>query len=417
MALFSLIVSLIIAGLVAVPLATSHSYKVGATTSLACLAVGVFFCPALGAFFPPVGLTALGLLIACSLLAARSFRPTSRQIALVSVAMVFVGMAGGVLFSLDYVLHLRDLRAAYPLVSVASRLEYEHRPTPNSVPAAVVAVMADAGAKFGPPPQNAPAWKALAIAEEKQTRWGSRLRALEAIHASIVGQFVDAPGFGIARMSYVNEFALKERRKSPGSLRGTNEKYPPTERPDALRGTPLTATRPTDTHSPFEGRLWDIHESGLNDFFSQEDEGLLIDRDHVAGFVSHRFSKEFPPRPTSTPLKWELVRLELASLRRFGRPMVYATNRELPRMDQLEKMPTREPSAFEAAALGSLAEGEEIVYLQRGHCVLAMGALRAQANCTKCHEVRRGALLGAFSYEFLGNATPAGDAPSAKPPI
>jgi hypothetical protein len=38
MALFSLIVSLIIAGLVAVTLATSHSYKFGATTSLACLA-------------------------------------------------------------------------------------------------------------------------------------------------------------------------------------------------------------------------------------------------------------------------------------------------------------------------------------------------------------------------------------------
>ncbi len=197
-------------------------------------------------------------------------------------------------------------------------------------------------------------------------------------------------------MSYFNDFALKERRESPGSLRGTIEKYPPTERRGALRGTPLTATRPTDAHSPFEGRLWDTHESGLNDFFSQEDEGLLIDRDHVAGFVSHRFSKEFPPRPTSTPLKWELVRLELVSLRRFGRPMVYATNRELPRMDQLEKMPTREPSAFESASLDSLAKGEELVYVQQPHNMLALGALRAKQiapSATTSSGERCGSLL------------------------
>jgi hypothetical protein len=64
-------------------------------------------------------------------------------------------------------------------------------------------------------------------------------------------------------------------------------------------------------------------------------------------------------------------------------------------------------NAFEAAALESLAKGEELCYAQHGSRVLALGALRARSECTKCHEVARGALLGAFSYEFLGSAPPA----------
>ena len=91
--------------------------------------------------------------------------------------------------------------------------------------------------------------------------------------------------------------------------------------------------------------------------------------------------------------------------------MVYATNRKLPRMDELSHVPTRELNGFEAGALESLAKGEELAYAPQGKSVLALGALRARDTCTKCHEVDRGALLGAFSYEFLGNATPAGKSP------
>jgi hypothetical protein len=103
--------------------------------------------------------------------------------------------------------------------------------------------------------------------------------------------------------------------------------------------------------------------------------------------------------------------LQLLSLRRFGHPMVYVTNKKLPQMDEIQNIPTRELNAFEAAALESLAKGEELCYEQRGRNVAALGALRARDQCTKCHEIERGALLGAFSYEFLG------DAPLAKSPI
>jgi hypothetical protein len=87
--------------------------------------------------------------------------------------------------------------------------------------------------------------------------------------------------------------------------------------------------------------------------------------------------------------------------------MVYVTNKKLPKMDEIQDIPTRELNAFETAALESLAKGEQICYAQHGCRVLALGALRARNECTKCHEVARGALLGAFSYEFLGPAPPA----------
>jgi hypothetical protein len=317
-------------------------------------------------------------------------------------------------------------------VSVASRLDYESKgnePKPETervgeggharaTLGADVASGSGAAARFGPPPLGSPAWTALNATDDHDRGWARRRRTLEVVHASIVEQFANAPGFGMARMPYMLPFDLQERNEPPVELRGTKDESPSPGHPDPLGGLPLAFARPGTTPSRFE-RLWQVHKSGLRDFFDPDDEGLVRDRDHVAGFVPHRFSQDFPPPPPppSGRLEWELCRLELVSLRRFGRPMVYATNRKLPRMDELSHVPTRELNAFEAGALESLAQGEELAYAQQGKSVLALGALRARDTCTKCHEVERGALLGAFSYEFLGNATPAGDASPAKPPI
>ncbi len=161
-------------------------------------------------------------------------------------------------------------------------------------------------------------------------------------------------------------------------------------------------------------QLREIHEGGRRDFVNQEDTGWIVDRDHVAGFVAHRFSSEFQANQQTN---FELQCLQLVSLRKFGHPMVYVTNKKLPKMDEIQNIPTRELNTFEAAALDSLAKGEELCYQQHGNRVLALGALRARDTCTKCHEVERGALLGAFSYEFLSNATPPDKSPPAKPPI
>ncbi len=157
-----------------------------------------------------------------------------------------------------------------------------------------------------------------------------------------------------------------------------------------------------------ELQLKEIHEVGRRNFVDPEDTGWIVDRDHVAGFVAHRFSSEFY---SNQQTNFELQSLQLVSLRKFGHPMVYVTNKKLPKMDEIQNIPTRELNPFEAAALESLATGEDLCYQQHGRRVFALGALRAREQCTKCHEVERGALLGAFSYEFLGNE------PSAKPPI
>jgi hypothetical protein len=428
MAVFSVILSSIVAGIVAITLFTSQSYKSGRSVSLACLAMGVLICPTVG-LFPPVGVTAFGLAILCGFL-ARGGQPTPRRIAIVSTVGFAVGMAAGALFSLPYVRDLRALRDKYPFVSVASRLDYEtkgNEPTSVSEGLRVEehtraatgdadSTASSAAARFGPPPLGSPAWVALNPIDERRRDWSRRRHALELIHASAVEQFANAPGFGIARMSYLSDYDLMDRRQPPVKLRGTGDQSPSPGQPDPLRDAPLSVARPGTTPSSFE-RLWDIHNGGLRDFFDPEDEGLVLDRDHVAGFVPHRFSQDFPPPPPAGRLKWELCRLELVSLRRFGRPMVYATNGKLPQMDQLPNVPTRELNAFEGGALEALVKGEELAYAQKEKNVLALGALRARDTCTKCHEVQRGALLGAFSYEFLGNATPAGDAPPTKPPI
>jgi hypothetical protein len=422
MAIAALIISSLVALAIALTLSASRRYRAGASAALLCIFVSCMLPVA-------AGLTALSLWLICMGLAMAGRKPTGRAIAIVTLTGVVAGMGSGVLLSLRSVQHLRALRKSYPFVSVASRLDYESKenePKPVTerlgdggrarAPGGDAASRSGAGAQFRPPPLGSPAWTALNAADDHDRGWVSRRRTLEVVHASIVEQFANAPGFGMARMPYMIPFDLKERSEPPVELRGTKDESPSPGHPDPLRGVPLSFARPGTTPSRFE-RLWQVHKSGLRDFFDPDDEGLVLDRDHVAGFVPHRFSQDFPPPPPSGRLLWELCRLELVSLRRFGRPMVSATNRKLPRMDDLSHVPTRELNGFEAGALESLAKGEELAYAQQGKSVLALGAVRARDTCTKCHEVERGALLGAFSYEFLGNATPAHKAPPAKPPI
>jgi hypothetical protein len=420
MAIAAIIFSTLVALALALTLRVSHSYRTGTSAAFLCLFVSCML-PV------PAALTALSLALICLGLATARRKPTGRAIAVVTLTGVVVGLGSGVLLSLRHVQHLRDLRKNYPFVSLASRLDYESKVNeskpvtersgdggpPRATPGADSTTGFAAGARFGPPPLGSPAWTALNATDDRH-RWPRRRYALEMVHASIVEQFDSAPGFGMTRMPYIRASDLEDRRQPPVELRGTKEESPGPA--DRLRGVPLAFAHPGTTPSQFE-RLWEVHTSGLRDFFDPDDEGLVRDRDHVAGFVPHQFSAEFPPWPDKCPLLWELRRLELVSLRRFGRPMVYATNGKLPRMDELAHVPTRDLNGFETGALEALAKGEELAYAPQGKSVLALGALRARDTCTKCHEVERGALLGAFSYEFVGSATPAGKFLPVKPPI
>ncbi len=335
------------------------------------------------------------------------------EVTVIGIVALFVAMGGGVLMSRSYIDRLAAFRETYPLVSVASRLDYETQAASDRSSPSGVAV----DSKFGPPPQGSPAWNVLNAPEEARRHWSERVWALKAIHASTVEQFVDAPGFGVTRMSLVNNYAFENNRGPAPTLRGTTERYRDLNQAEPLHAVPLQAApyRTTRTEGErLELQLRELHELGRRDFVDSDDIGWVVDRDHVAGFVSHRFSGEFRPNQQTS---FELQCLQLVSLRKFGHPMVYVTDKKLPKMDEIQNIPTRELNPFEASALDSLAKGEELCYQQHGNRVLALGALRARDTCTKCHEVQRGALLGAFSYEFVGSSTPAGKFLPPKPPI
>jgi hypothetical protein len=76
-----------------------------------------------------------------------------------------------------------------------------------------------------------------------------------------------------------------------------------------------------------------------------------------------------------------------------------------------EHISSREVDPFEAYALAQLKKGEKLVRWERADFVRAMGAVRAEAICLKCHEVKEGDLLGAFVYAFTKEKAEPADQP------
>ena len=67
-------------------------------------------------------------------------------------------------------------------------------------------------------------------------------------------------------------------------------------------------------------------------------------------------------------------------------------------MDYLNSNSTRQLDTFEQESLRQLRGGEEIVIEHELNHIRMVGAIRAAKQCLDCHSVRRGELLGAFSY-------------------
>ena len=67
---------------------------------------------------------------------------------------------------------------------------------------------------------------------------------------------------------------------------------------------------------------------------------------------------------------------------------------------QPSKPSERPVDRFEAYALSQLRKDEALVRWERDDFMRAVGAVRAETACLKCHEVKQGELLGAFTYEF-----------------
>jgi hypothetical protein len=71
-------------------------------------------------------------------------------------------------------------------------------------------------------------------------------------------------------------------------------------------------------------------------------------------------------------------------------------------MDELRDAPTRPLDDFERGAIDRLRSDEDLVIDDAPNRIRMVGSLRAGKDCLECHSVRRGELLGAFSYELIG---------------
>ncbi len=97
--------------------------------------------------------------------------------------------------------------------------------------------------------------------------------------------------------------------------------------------------------------------------------------------------------------RWRITRLDLVGLLKYEEPVVYLSA-NFPRMDELSGAPTRPLDAFEAEALTKLRGGEDLIVQEAPRQMRMLGSLRAARQCLDCHQVQRGELLGAFSYQL-----------------
>ena len=305
-----------------------------------------------------------------------------------------------------------ELRKKYPFESLSKRLAYEDRFAAES--------------KSGPAPElNEEAMKHLETLEVSGSgRWGAgtRTRALEMLHSEQVERFISREGFGLSRLPQPTVQSLELANADPvrypryllESTENDKAEFVSPPRPNSSDANPWKL--------PARDFLLNYHLVGQLDFVGPLGLGLVRDRDHVAGFKPHQFrslpqmvtkwdrdpnaTPAGPPVRVGAPLpppkpveEWTLRRLELVSLLKHEKPAVYVSA-TLPKMDDLENAETRRLSSFEADSLKALRSGESLVARATPNHLEMVGALRAGKQCQACHQVQRGELLGAFSYEL-----------------
>jgi hypothetical protein len=318
-------------------------------------------------------------------------RSRPRTVLLGSVGAMAVGYMLVLAMLTPEVRHRAKLREAHPLESLSARMDYETGRDPARRAEQVPPLATDVEARL--------------VGFEELREWNPRAHALESLHDRTRDMFVMAQGFGPVRMRGLGSgyIELPEVERVPLPA-------PPVEySPDAVPPGPLASAPPPPPAGKLE--LFTMHDRGVRDLLDPERMGFVRDRDHVAGFQPHAFSR-LPALESANsckggrPLPWQLVRLELVGLLRHETPVAYVTQ-HLPRMDELGDAPTRPLEAFERESLDKLRADEDVVIHQQERRIQMLGSLRAARDCLGCHTARRGELLGALSYELV----PVGAAP------
>lgn len=229
-----------------------------------------------------------------------------------------------------------------------------------------------------------------------------RSRALERLHSQCVNDFIDTEGFGSKRMpGEPEDFIVLPKESAFFAEDG------PTSTADSTKKEMGVSKGLPSPSEPAVAAFMDMLSNHQDGFARVRTFGNFIDLDRVAGFRPHSFLRR-PKMTISASISpgqpdadWKIFRLELVSLLMHDEPVVYVS-KSLPRMSELAEHPvTRGLDEFEQTALAKLEAGENVVYRATLNQIEMVGAIRAVNQCLQCHEVQRGALLGAFSYSLF----------------
>ncbi len=297
---------------------------------------------------------------------------------IVSAVMVTWAVSGLVTSVVSDLREYRDIHAKYPLESLASRLSYEIPHVSNEsqdFPASVREAEMPADEE----------WNARGDASRARRRHA----ALKELNSQTFAEFIAANGFGASRMQSFRRWNMKlDRVPSAKPLPKRPEIIEPLT---AIQNPELAAGNFAQPAPPLPSQLEAVRE-----FTAMVDWAYVPVRQQAVGFVAHAMQKTPVIRGASAE-EWQVSRLELVSLLKFAEPRVYSSE-HLPRMEDLRNTETRSLDEFEQRALQQLRGREDIVTDQQLNTIRMVGAVRASKQCLDCHSVRRGDLLGAFSY-------------------
>lgn len=207
--------------------------------------------------------------------------------------------------------------------------------------------------------------------------------SIQFIHNSTLAAFDRAAGFGGIRMIVIH----------PKAEDFVADFTPPVPQPGP--NSPPILSRGQKISSSDRPFVRQLHLESRLDFTNPLGSGFVKSRGEVAGFQSHRFSKV-----PKTDDGWKPVRIDLISLVMHEKPLVYISE-NLPRMQDIGNLKTRDLDDFEQAGLAHVRKTDELFMHGNENALRVIGALRSVKECQKCHGGQVGDLLGAFSYTLV----------------
>jgi hypothetical protein len=354
----SLCISALILGVVNLAALRGRASALSAAVVFLVLAVG---STVVGCLFPAVVLQALFLSVCAGVC-----RDRRRALAWSSIAATVAAYALPFWSASQTLRYYEQLREQYPIESLDARLPQSPLSPTQPLSAVAEAQLAELD---------------QVLAREQDT---FRASMLERLHGRMVQEFVNSPGFGVARVIRPSEYTLSVPSRQ-------NVEVP---QPQPFGTEDWSSSDFQSEAKKVPAALDALHRDSVLDFVNPRGFGWIVpQRRQVAGLQPHHFSQV----PMSKD--WKVQSVELVGLLVHDTAVVYMTA-NLPRMQDAKQAPTRPLDAFESHGLEHLQRGENLYCREKNDTLRLLGALRNLEECRKCHGGERGDLLGAFSYRL-----------------